>query len=74
MQDRKFSINIGGWQIGVTILLCILKLTEIINISWWWCFCPVWIPFAIGAVLLVLIILVAVIYAITEVLLENSKK
>ena len=74
MQDRKFSINIGGWQIGVTILLCILKLTEIINISWWWCFCPVWIPFAIGAVLLVLIILVAVIYAVTEVLLENSKK
>ena len=74
MQDGKFSINIGGWQIGVTILLCILKLTQIIDISWWWCFCPVWIPLAIGAVLLILIILVAIICAVTEVLLENSKK
>lgn len=74
MQDRKFSINIGGWQIGVTILLCILKLTEIIDISWWWCFCPVWIPFAIVTVIMILIILVAIIYTVTEVLLENSKK
>ena len=74
MQDGKFSINIGGWHIGVTILLCILKLTEIIDISWWWCFCPVWIPFAIGANLIILIVIVAIIYAVIEVLLENSKK
>lgn len=74
MQDGKFSINIGGWHIGVTILLCILKLTEIIDISWWWCFCPIWIPFAIGAVLIILIILAAIICAVIKVLLENSKK
>jgi hypothetical protein len=74
MQDGKFSINIGGWPLGITILLCILKLINIINISWWWCFCPIWLPFVIGAVLIILIILVAIIYAVTEVLLENSKK
>ena len=74
MQDGKFSINLGGWHIGITILLCVLKLTEIIDISWWWCFCPIWIPFAIGAALIILIILVAIIYAVIEVLLENSKK
>lgn len=74
MQDGKFSINIGGWHIGVTILLCILKLTEIIDISWWWCFCPIWIPFAIGVVLIILIILVAIVYAVAEVLLKSSKK
>lgn len=74
MQDGKFSINIGGWNIGITILLCILKLTEIIDISWLWCLCPIWIPFAIGAVLIILIILAAVICAVTKVLLENSKK
>lgn len=74
MQDGKFSINIGGWPLGVTILLCVLKLTKIIDISWWWCFCSVWIPFAIGAVLIILIVIVAIIYAVTEVLLENSKK
>ena len=74
MQDGKFSINIGGWHIGVTILLCILKLTEIIDISWWWCYCPVWIPFVIGAILILLIVIVAIIYAVAEVLLENSRK
>ena len=74
MQDGKLSINIGEWHIGVTILLCILKLTKIIDISWWWCFCPVWIPFAIGAVLILLIVIVAIIYAVAEVLLENFRK
>jgi hypothetical protein len=70
MQDGKFSINIGGWPLGITILLCILKLINIINISWWWCFCPIWLPFAIGAVLIVSIILIAIIHSIIAILLD----
>jgi hypothetical protein len=42
---------------------------NIINISWWWCFCPIWLPFAIGAVLIVSIILLAILYSIVDLLL-----
>ena len=67
--SKNVNINFGGGTILLTALLCILKITGVLTISWWWCFCPIWIPFAIGAVLIILIILVAIIYSIFEVLL-----
>ena len=47
MKDNNVTLNISGWPLLVTVLLCILKLTGVINISWWWCFCLFWLPFAI---------------------------
>ena len=43
----KVNINYGGGTIILTALLCTLKLTGVINISWWWCFCLFWLPFAL---------------------------
>ena len=43
----KVNINYGGGTIILTTLLCTLKLTGVINISWWWCFCLFWLPFAL---------------------------
>ena len=31
----KLTINIGSWPIFITALLCVLKLTGVISISWW---------------------------------------
>lgn len=45
----------GG--IGFTGLLAIvfivLKLTKVITWSWWWVTCPLWIPWAIVLVVLI---------------------
>lgn len=45
--SKNITIHLGGWPLLVTIVLCTLKLTGIINISWWWCFCLFWLPFAL---------------------------
>lgn len=34
------------------ILLAILKLTEVVNMSWWWVFAPIWIPICIAVTLM----------------------
>ena len=38
----------------LTVVFVILKLTDVIDWSWWWVFSPLWIPLAIivGAVVL----------------------
>lgn len=41
-------------SISTTILFCtflVLKLTHIINWSWWWVCAPFWLPLAIAVVL-----------------------
>lgn len=73
----KLTINLGGWPVFITILLCILKLTGILTISWWWCFCMFWLPFAILFALMgfcVLILLVVVIFALISELINILKE
>lgn len=60
----KLTINLGGWPLLLTALLCILKLTGILTISWWWCFCLFWLPFAIVLALLGLLFIICVPYII----------
>jgi len=36
--------------ISLTLILVILKLTNIIGWSLWWIFCPLWIPVLIGII------------------------
>ena len=74
MQDGKFSINLGGWHIGITILLCILKLTEIIDISWWWCFCLIWLPFALFIGVCLLLVIGAFLWAVGATTIDLIKK
>ena len=74
MKDSKITLNISGWPLLVTVLLCILKLTGIINISWWWCFCLFWLPFAILFGVLGLITVIAVPFLIIFLIIEVCKK
>ena len=41
----------------LTIVFIVLKLTGNIAWSWWWVLAPIWIPWAIGGILLLLTLL-----------------
>ena len=51
MVDNNTSSGIG---IGTTlfIVFLILKLTNTIDWSWWWVTSPLWLPLALGIVIL----------------------
>ena len=44
----------GGLGIGMIlfIVFLVLKLTNVIDWSWWWVTSPLWIPFVAAAVIL----------------------
>lgn len=52
--------GIGFWGL-LEIVFITLKLIGIINWSWFWVLSPIWIPFAIWFVLVVVILVCAVI-------------
>ena len=51
MTDNNTSNGIG---VGTTlfIVFLILKLTNTIDWSWWWVTSPLWLPLALGIVIL----------------------
>ena len=48
------------------IVFLVLKLTNVINWSWWWVTAPLWIPVSIALVLLLIAIAILGIIAIIE--------
>lgn len=48
------------------IVFLVLKLTNVINWSWWWVTAPLWIPVSISLVLLLIAIAILGIIAIIE--------
>lgn len=69
----KISINYGDGTIILTALLCILKLTEVLSISWWWCFCLFWLPFAILFALIGFFIIIFIIVVLCALIIELIK-
>jgi len=55
----------------VVMLLLVLKLTDNIDISWWWVFAPYWLPFALLIGFIILFMIGAVILAMIVVLWEE---
>lgn len=55
---KKVNITFGGLPIGIffTVLLAILKVANVLSISWLWVFSPIWLPLLI--ILLVIDILI----------------
>ena len=61
----KTSTNGGiGFLGALTILFIALKLTHVIDWSWWWVLSPIWIPVA---VVLGIIAIVAIVMLIVKV-------
>lgn len=55
--DVKVSGGIGFGGL-LTIVFIVLKLTKVIDWSWWWVTCPLWIPIAIYVVLVIIVLLI----------------
>ena len=72
--NNNINTSIGGWPLFITALLCILKLIGIISISWWWCFCLFWLPFAIFFGMLGFIFVIIVTFLIISLIIEICKK
>lgn len=47
--------QVGGSGIGLSgllfVIFMVLKLTDLVDWSWWWVTAPLWIPVALGLVL-----------------------
>ena len=67
MSSTKVEISCSGFPLIATIVLAILKVTGIINVTWWWVFCPLWIPAAIVFAAVLVIFILVLIYAIISV-------
>ena len=57
---NKTSSNGIGFGTVLFLVFLVLKLTGNIDWSWWWVTSPLWIPLALGAVILGVIGLIAV--------------
>lgn len=57
------AAEVRGSGIGFSGLLAVLfiglKLTGFISWSWWWVLSPIWIPFALVAVILLAMVIIA---------------
>ena len=60
-ESTKISSGIGFTGL-LTVLFIGLKLTNVINWSWWWVLSPLWIDFAL------IIVIIIVLYLIKEAL------
>ena len=47
MSENKSSSNTGCSSTTIFLIFLILKLTDVIDWSWWWVTCPLWIGFVI---------------------------
>ncbi len=57
--NKHSSAGAGGIGLGTVIFVVflILKLTGLINWSWWWVTAPIWIPVGIVLILLTTLII-----------------
>jgi len=51
-ESRTGGIGFSGL---LTIVFITLKLTDYIDWSWWWVLSPLWIPFVVIAIVIVLL-------------------
>lgn len=60
MDNNKSSASGGITFTGLlTIAFIVLKLTKVIDWSWWWVLSPLWIVAAIVVVILILAVIVS---------------
>jgi hypothetical protein len=55
------GVKEGGTSIATVLglLFIVLKLTHLIDWSWWWVLAPFWIPIAIALVVIGVVVVVA---------------
>jgi len=64
LKQKEVAVYRGpGFITLLTLVFIVLKLIGVINWSWWWVLAPLWIPFGI---VLVLVIIISIIVLFTE--------
>jgi hypothetical protein len=57
------SNNSAGGGIGICgaifIVFLVLKLTNVINWSWWWVTAPLWIPFGLWLLFAIILVIIS---------------
>ena len=58
--NNTSQISTGGISfVGLlTVAFIVLKLTHIINWSWWWILSPLWISFGVGVIVIVIMFII----------------
>ena len=51
------GISFGGL---LTLIFITLKLTNVINWSWWWVLAPIWIPVGVSVIILAVAFVIAI--------------
>ena len=64
MNKTNINIEIGGPCFLLFLVFLILKLCKVITWSWWWVTAPLWIPF--GLVIIVLLVMLFI-YGISRI-------
>lgn len=69
MSENKQTISIGsGFTSLLTVLFIGLKLTHVIDWSWWWVLAPMWLGLAVvGAFMVLGVIIAAITFAIVKI-------
>lgn len=53
--NAKGGLGLGGI---LFVVFLILKLCKVITWSWWWVFAPIWIPFAIVLIIIIIALII----------------
>ena len=61
MSEQKNQTWGGGFLGLLTLLFIGLKLTGNIAWSWWWVLSPLWIPFTVGVVVFIGVVIIYII-------------
>jgi len=70
MNKQTTSTGIGFSGL-LTIVFIVLKLTKVIDWSWWWVLSPAWIPTALVVGIFVVIVLITLITCLIDLLLDR---
>lgn len=74
-QKTNITIDLGGLSTIIFIVFLILKLTNVIDWSWWWVTSPLWISVGLGLVaLLIYTIVLLCIYGARKRKLKRMRK
>ena len=65
MSNSKASVSVCGTSFCNLLFLVflVLKLTKVINWSWWWVTAPIWGPLALAVAIIIVVGIVALIAA-----------
>ena len=74
LKPKKVILNLNGPMFMLTVLFIIFKVTGIIDWSWLWVLCPIWIPFAFMAGIWLFVVGVAILAFCAALVSEHGGK